>query len=190
MAFRACNFVLSCFEIHWYYRICFFAFFLLKAGRESHFFYIFFFFSLCLPQACAYKVGEIKIKELRKKAEQKLGKPSFTSKNLFFYFTRCDIKEDMILITSVRIFFRGEVWYQRLSPCFSFGWSYGYRHLGRGCGRVYSKQFDTVNIYWRQTISDYPTFKKFISTVNYCQRIEKRIYFFEDELFKLIFAPH
>lgn len=54
-------------------------------------------------------MGEIKIKELRKKAEQKLGKPSFTSKNLFFYFTRCDIKEDMILITSVRIFFRGEV---------------------------------------------------------------------------------
>lgn len=52
-------------------------------------------------------MGEIKIKELRKKAEQKLGKPGFTSKNLFFYLTRCGIKEDMILMTSVR-FFSGE----------------------------------------------------------------------------------
>ena len=54
-------------------------------------------------------MGEIKIKELRKKAEQKLGKPGFISKNLFFYLTRCGIKEDMILMTSVRFFFRGEV---------------------------------------------------------------------------------
>lgn len=30
--------------------------------------------SLVCLQACAYKVGEIKIKELRRKAEQKLGK--------------------------------------------------------------------------------------------------------------------
>ena len=29
---------------------------------------------IVLLQACAYKVGEIKIKELRRKAEQKLGK--------------------------------------------------------------------------------------------------------------------
>lgn len=52
-------------------------------------------------------MGEIKIKELRKKAEQKLGKSGFTSKNLFFILQDVISKKTWFLLCRYD-FFSGE----------------------------------------------------------------------------------
>ena len=63
-------------------------------------------------QACAYKVGEIKIRELRKKAEQKLGMSGF--KRILIFMCSNDVKAEMNSSHHARtiyiyFFFRGEV---------------------------------------------------------------------------------